>query len=95
MKNTELLFRIEQAWNAMQPFRDTRRRNINYIYGDQWSDLVSDGEGHLLTERERITRRTGAVPLQNNHLINICSPSASASPDAPEPYRCRTTTLLK
>lgn len=71
MKNTELLLRTEQAWNAMQPFRDTRRRNINYIYGDQWSDLVSDGEGHLLTERERITRRTGAVPLQNNHLIKI------------------------
>jgi len=71
MKNTELLKRVEDCWHSLSDFRDTRRRNINYIYGDQWSDLVRDDDGRLVTERERIARKTGAVPLQNNHLIKI------------------------
>ena len=71
MKNTELLQRVEDCWRGLSDFRETRRRNINYIYGDQWSDLVIDDDGKLVTERERIARKTGAVPLQNNHLIKI------------------------
>ena len=71
MKDTQLLDRVEQAWNALDQFRQTRRRNINYIYGDQWGDLVRDDDGKLVTERERIYRKTGGVPLQNNHLIKI------------------------
>ncbi len=71
MKNTELLKRAEDSWLSLSEFRDTRRRNINYIYGDQWSDLVMDDDGRMVTERERIARKTGAVPLQNNHLIKI------------------------
>ncbi len=71
MKNTDLLKRAEDSWLALSDFRDTRRRNINYIYGDQWGDLVMDDDGRMVTERERIARKTGAVPLQNNHLIKI------------------------
>ena len=71
MKNPELLQRVEDCWRGLSAFRETRRRNINYIYGDQWSDLVMDDDGRMVTERERIARKTGAVPLQNNHLIKI------------------------
>ena len=71
MKNTELLQRVVDCWRGLSAFRETRRRNINYIYGDQWSDLVMDDDGRMVTERERIARKTGAVPLQNNHLIKI------------------------
>lgn len=66
-----MLLRAERAWLGMEEFRQTRRRNINYIYGDQWGDLVVDDDGKLVTERERIIRHNGAVPLQNNHLIKI------------------------
>ena len=71
MKDTQLLDRVENAWNSLDDFRQTRRRNINYIYGDQWGDLVRDDDGKLVTERERIYKKTGGVPLQNNHLIKI------------------------
>lgn len=71
MKNTDLLSRAENAWLGLDDFRQTRRRNINYIYGDQWGDLVVDDDGKVMTERERITRHGGTVPLQNNHLIKI------------------------
>ena len=71
MKNMDLLLRAERAWQGLEDFRQTRRRNINYIYGDQWGDLVVDDDGRLVSERERIARHTGGVPLQNNHLIKI------------------------
>lgn len=71
MKNMNLLLRAESAWLGLADFRHTRRRNINYIYGDQWGDLVVDDDGKLVTERERIARHSGGVPLQNNHLIKI------------------------
>ena len=71
MKNTDLLSRAENAWLGLSDFRQTRRRNINYIYGDQWGDLVVDDDGKVMTERERIARHGGSVPLQNNHLIKI------------------------
>lgn len=67
----DLLLRAERAWQGLEDFRQTRRRNINYIYGDQWGDLVVDDDGRLVSERERIARHTGGVPLQNNHLIKI------------------------
>lgn len=71
MKNTDLLSRAQNAWLGLADFRQTRRRNINYIYGDQWGDLVVDDDGKVMTERERIARHGGTVPLQNNHLIKI------------------------
>ena len=71
MKNTELLLRAESCWDSLREFRENRRRNINYIYGDQWGDLVVDDDGKVVSERQRIAARSGAVPLQNNHLIKI------------------------
>lgn len=69
--NTILLARCEQAWLNLKDFRDTRLRNIRYVFGDQWGDYVNDGKHGMVKERERISRRTGGIVLQNNHLIKI------------------------
>lgn len=70
-KNLELLTRAENAWMAMSDLRERRQRNINYCYGDQWSDWVRDERGVLVREHDRIAKRTGGVALQNNHLVKI------------------------
>lgn len=68
--NSILLSRCEQAWLNLKEFRDTRLRNIRYVFGDQWGDYVNDGK-RMVKERERIAKRTGGIVLQNNHLIKI------------------------
>lgn len=59
------------AWEDKREWRETRARNYRYTYEDQWSDLVKNSRGDLVTERERIAEKTGNVVLQNNHLISI------------------------
>lgn len=68
--NYILLSRCEQAWFNLKDFRETRLRNIRYVFGDQWGDYVNDGK-RMVKERERIAKRTGGIVLQNNHLIKI------------------------
>lgn len=70
-KMPELLTRAENAWQAMSKMRARRQRNINYCYGDQWSDWVLDEHGNWVREHDRIAKRTGGVALQNNHLVKI------------------------
>lgn len=69
--NIQLLNRVRSCWENMDEFRKTRLRNLRYVFGDQWGDLVKDKDGKYVTERERIARRTGGIVLQNNHLIKI------------------------
>jgi hypothetical protein len=69
-KNLELLERSERAWMNLQSLRRERRRNIQYVFGDQWGDFLFDGR-KMVTERQRIIAQTGNPPLQNNHLIKI------------------------
>lgn len=69
--DTALLSRAEQAWDNLRSFRATRRRHINYVFGDQWAEKIKDEHGHTITERERMIRKDGQPPLQNNHLIKI------------------------
>lgn len=66
-----LLNRAEQAWMALDSLQRKRERNIRYVFNDQWSDWVRDEDGSLIRESERVSRRTGGVALQNNHLIKI------------------------
>lgn len=35
-------------------YREERARNKRYTYGDQWSDLIEDGNGKLITEEKYI-----------------------------------------
>lgn len=65
----DLLSRCEQAWNNGEPLRRNRERVMNYVYGDQWGDIIHYKNGEI-TEREYIQRK-GNVPLQNNIMISI------------------------
>lgn len=69
--NMPLLNRCRSCWENLDGFRKTRLRNLRYVFGDQWGDMVKDKGGKYVTERERISRRTGGIVLQNNHLIKI------------------------
>lgn len=70
--NLPLLHQCQQAWENLSDFRATRLRNIRYVFGDQWGDLVTDGK-NVVKERDRIARRTGGMVLQNNHLIKVAN----------------------
>jgi hypothetical protein len=61
--------RCEQAWWNLDNIRKTRERVKDYIYGDQWGDIIRYKNG-MITEREYIQRK-GNVPLQNNIMISI------------------------
>ncbi len=72
-RDTILLNRAKECYNSAMAIdmRGTRRRNMRYVFGDQWGDYVYDKDGNLVKERDRIAKRTGGVVLQNNHLIKI------------------------
>lgn len=57
------LDRARAAWGSLSNMRQRRLRNIRYVYGDQWGDLVRDKDGNLITEREAMQRKRQA-PLQ-------------------------------
>lgn len=69
--NLPLLMEAKEAWESLSDFRKERIRNLRYVYGDQLGDYVQDEKGKWVTERERISKRTGGVALQNNHLYKI------------------------
>lgn len=65
----ELKRRCEQAWTDKEDVRRTRERVLNYVYGDQWGDIITWRKGQV-TERTYIQSK-GNVPLQNNIMISI------------------------
>lgn len=69
--NLSLLAEAKETWESMSDTRKERLRNLRYVYGDQLGDYVQDEQGKWVTERERISKRTGGVALQNNHLYKI------------------------
>lgn len=64
-----LLLRCENAWNNKSDIREVRQRVLDYVYGDQWGDIISY-KGEQITERRYIQLK-GNVPLQNNVMISI------------------------
>lgn len=70
-RNLPLLMEAKEAWESLYDFRKERMRNLRYVYGDQLGDFVEDEQGNWVTERERISKRTGGIALQNNHLYKI------------------------
>lgn len=69
--NLPLLMEAKGTWESMHDTREERLRNFRYVYGDQLGDYVKDEHGKWVTERDRISKRTGGVALQNNHLYKI------------------------
>lgn len=68
-KDYELLRRCEQAWNNKDDVRRQRERVLNYVFGDQWGEVIRWRKGNI-SERQYIQAK-GNVPLQNNIMVSI------------------------
>jgi len=68
-RDYDLYLRCQQAWNNLDGVRQTRERVKQYVYGDQWGDVIEYRHGKT-TERKYIQSK-GNVPLQNNIMISI------------------------
>ena len=65
----DLFQRCQQAWNNGENIRRNYERVHQYVFEDQWGDVIQWRNGEI-TEREYIQRK-GNVPLQNNIMISI------------------------
>lgn len=62
--DTDLLRRMETAWDNDDTVRQEGERCHRFVYGDQWGDLTFY-DGRWMTERAYLISR-GKVPLTNN-----------------------------
>lgn len=69
-KDLDTLRRAFDLWSAAADFRSRRERFKRFTYGDQWSDMVDDGHGGLVAERELIVRNNHR-PMTNNLLRQL------------------------
>lgn len=58
------------AWQAVAPLRSRRSRYKRFTYGDQWSDLMPDSKGRLVTE-DTLIRSSGKRPIVNNLIRQL------------------------
>lgn len=65
----DILMEAQSYWDNMMRFREDRKRNKRYCYGDQWQDVVTV-EGRQMTEEEYI-KSQGNVPLKNNLIRRL------------------------
>ena len=65
----ELLMEAQGYWSNMDRFRRERKRNMNYTFGNQWSDIICV-EGRQMTEEDYI-KEQGNIPLVNNHIHRL------------------------
>lgn len=63
-KELGVLYRAQQAWDALHHTREERHRNIRYTYGDQYSDIVTV-DGDRMTEAAYWAQQ-GVIPKKNN-----------------------------
>jgi len=66
----DVLERSARAWEALDDFRARRRRNRDYLFGDQWSEPVTKPDGTQITEREAIEAQ-GREPWEMNRVRPI------------------------
>lgn len=65
----DVLMEAQGYWSNMDRFRRERKRNMNYTFGKQWSDIICV-EGKQMTEEEYI-KEQGNIPLVNNHIHRL------------------------
>lgn len=72
-RNMLILQDAEKAWSSLSSFRRQSERYANYVFGDQWGDMVVDPDcGRKMTERQHIENQ-GKVALTNNRMRGIVS----------------------
>lgn len=59
-----------KAWGRNSSIRKARERNKNFTYGRQWSDLIRDNDGSVVTEFEKNTH-DGKTPSTNNLIRQL------------------------
>lgn len=59
-----------KAWNEGASLRQRRERYKRFTYGDQWSDVVTDADGTVMTEGD-LERRRGKRPMSNNLIRRL------------------------
>jgi len=70
MENDKIILEAAyRAWNEAADFRRRRRRYKRFTYGDQWSDMVVDGNS-VMSAADR-ARTHGRRPLTNNLLRRL------------------------
>lgn len=65
--NLKRIMRYQQMWDAQDNFRRRRKRNKEYLNGNQWGDLVEVEKGKFITEEQNI-KDQGKIPLKNNMI---------------------------
>ena len=65
-----ILRQAYRAWSASAQMRMRRLRYKRYTYGDQWSDIVRDNNGHAVTEEEMLVA-SGKRPMINNLIRQL------------------------
>lgn len=70
IRNKLLLEAAHNAWLAMAPIRERRRRYCNFTYGDQWCDITTDLKGTPCTERAE-AESVGRKPMTNNLIRRL------------------------
>lgn len=65
----DILMRAQNCWVNMEKFRRARKRCLDYMYGNQWGDIVHV-DGRDMTEEEYIMRQ-GSVPLKTNLIRKL------------------------
>lgn len=68
-RHREVLLQAQRCWDSLDKFRNERRRNKRYTYGDQWGDYINY-KGERITEEEYI-REQGGIPLKNNLIRRL------------------------
>ena len=69
MTPSSLLELVKLCCEARTTLLNERRRNKNYVFGNQWSDIL-EVEGKLIREEEFL-RLQGGLPLKNNLIRRI------------------------
>lgn len=70
LRNDGVLTDAYNAWKNLDRFRATARRYKDFVFGDQWGDLVKTRGGRFKTERQTIIDQ-GNAPLSNNILRGL------------------------
>ncbi len=73
IKNEQTIRALAEArrtWEEMSELRARRTRYKQFAYGNQWSDMIADAEGKVMTEGE-LARREGKKPMTNNLIRRL------------------------
>ena len=69
-QHSRVLHAAYQAWMNAAGLRQARLRNKRVTYGDQWSDLVKDENGCVMTEGQRLASQ-GCENITNNLIRQL------------------------